>query len=197
MKQIVPLIGVVLMASLFCGSADAQVVRYRFTKSVDRSTGAEYSGDNDVQCIKFSYDKSSFQFTDGSGKPLPGGQWQPSESYCNREYSTVSYGYGSSISQPTGKWCNERIFRYQRTENGVRKYLCRRPVVSIQNGSIVGYINDWIYFAEDYSRFNIYSGGSATDNGYNGDSWELPWGSLSGNIPVFERIDNTPSGTLY
>lgn len=210
MKKVL-ILGFVLTCGL-CGiNANAQTVKYRQTKTVDRNSGVEYAAGTNVKYITFSGNR--FSFTNQNGQlDNSVGSW----SYCNTKTGggNVSYnnGYGGQIitgMQTVG--INQRVFSYVGMENGAKKYVCRRPVLKSTDGSVCGYIEDVIYFSPDMSRFNVYSGGTAEENGLNcrgnvrvgnivtsAGYGETQTMCFTNQVLVFERVDNTTNGgVLY
>lgn len=197
MKKTFSFVAVLLMAAFLSVGANAQTYKYKLVKIVNRENGAEYNPHVDVRYITFS--GNSFRFTNQNGQPItrPENAYIGSWSFCNIEYSTYNNGLGGSISSPTGGVINPRVFNFVGMENGNKKYHNRRTVCSQQTNKVVGYIDDYILFSADLSRFNIYSGGSEQENGlgYGGSSVQL---CGSNQIYVYERVDSSPGGgVLY
>ncbi len=189
------------IAILVCGEINAQTVKFKQVMYVDRNTGTEYQGSNDVRYVTFSNNYSSFQFTDANGKPIntTSSVYLGSWSYCNQYFSVQHLGPGTHIATPTGRHYNPRIFNYQGIKNGVKEYLNRRSSCNMNTNKVVGYINDYIYFSEDMSRFNIYSGGAENANGiYDNNARSIDMGGYSGNyIYVYEKVETSSNPIFY
>lgn len=197
MKRTISFVAVLMMTAFLSIGANAQTYKYKLVKIVNRENGAEYNPHVDIRYITFS--GNSFRFTNQNGQPItrPENAYTGSWSFCNIEYSTYNNGLGGSISSPTGGVINPRIFNYVGTENGNKKYRNSRSVCSQQTNKVIGYIDDYILFSSDLSRFNIYSGGTELENGfgYNGSSVQL---CGSNQIFVYERVNSNPAiETLY
>lgn len=200
MKKVLSIMAVIAISSFLFGTVNAQTVKYKRVKSVDRNTGVEHATMDDVRFITFSNNYSSFQFTSPNGQPINGNQ-QGYWSFCNRyvkpapsqTYIPSSDEIMNNLNNP--KFINPRIFRYQGVKNGAKVYLCRRSVCD-HNNRVVGYINDYIYFSEDMSRFNIYSGGDERSNGIygSGSSDQLTDGNT---ILVYEKAESNSNPILY
>ena len=63
------------------------------------------------------------------------------------------------------------------------------------------YINDYIYFSNDMSRFNIYSGGDERSNGiYNNDATSIDIGGTGFGgkyIYVYEKVETSSNPIFY
>lgn len=187
-------------------NTNAQTVKYRLVKIVDRNTGAEFQPNVDVRFITFTdYNKSQFSFTNQNGQLINDNY--SSWSYMNTQLQggTTVYnnGLGGSISTGgTTVPINKRVFSYTNTQNGLKVYTCKRPIYSISDNRLLCYATDYIYFNEDMSRFNVYSGGRSRDNGItppNGWDNTITLFDNINHIYVYERVENSPSpnGGLY
>lgn len=188
-------------------NVEAQTVKYRLVKIVDKNTGAEFQPQVDVRFITFSgYNKSQFSFTNQNGQldnSPTGANWSYMNFAPSKGNTTYNNGLGGTIS--TGRSLgvmNQRIFRLANTSKGMKEYRCQRPIYGISD-QLLCYATDRIFFSEDMSRFNIYSGGDARENGVqppNGYENTFPLVFNSNQIYVYERVDNNPSpqgGVLY
>ena len=158
------LFGLMMFASLFMYQAvKAQTVKFVQTMYVN-SYGTEFNGSNQAVFITFSNNYSSFQFTNSRGELINSlGTW----SYCNQYFSIYDNGVGGVIATPTGRHFNPRTFTYQGMKGNKKVYRNRRTVCNQRTNSVIGYIDDYIYFNTDMTHFSIYSGGSERDNGIN------------------------------
>ena len=202
MKKILSLLALIAISALSEGIY-AQTVKFRQVMYVDRNNGTEYQGSNEIRYITFSNNYSSFQFTDANGQPInnTGNVYIGSWSYCNQYFSVNHMGPGTYIATPTGRHYNPRIFNFQGVKNGVKEYLNRRTSCNRNTNKVVGYINDYIYFSNDMSRFNIYSGGDERSNGiYNNDATSIDIGGTGFGgkyIYVYEKVETSSNPIFY
>lgn len=200
MRKILSIVAVIAISGFLFGTVNAQTVKYKQVMYVDKNTGTEYGGSNDVRYITFTNNYSSFQFTNANGQAIneTGNVYSGSWSYCNQYFSVQNFGSGTFIATPTGRHYNPRIFKYQGMKNGTKVYMCRRTVCNLHNNRLIGYINDYIYFSEDMSRFNIYSGGDERSNGiYNQDARSIDIGFGGKYVYVYEKAESNSNPILY